>query len=75
MILAHLPYFFAWRGRFYYFTMPFFLRHEACHDHLRGCKHFSWYGRMLILWGRISDFRFQLMKMTITSHPDFLLKE
>ena len=30
---------------------------------------------MLIKWGGISDFRFQLMKTTITHPPHFLLKE
>ena len=75
MILAHLPFFLHGEGVFTTSRCRSFYGTRCVTIMCVGVKYFSWYGRMLILCGGISDFRFQLMKMTITSHPAFLLKE
>jgi hypothetical protein len=71
------PQFLAWRDKIYGYAMAFVLWGGGETYHARGCKYISYimgvflyYGfGMLIKWGGISDFRFQLMKTTITHPP------
>jgi hypothetical protein len=71
------PQFFAWRDKIYGYAMAFVLWGGGESYHARGCKYISYimgvflhhgYGRAHQVGG-ISDFRFQLMKTTITHPP------
>ena len=72
------PQFLAWREKIYGYAMAFVLWGGGEAYHARGCKYISSImGCVLVSWGvwdahqvgGISDFRFQLMKTTITHPP------
>ena len=71
------PQFFAWRGKIYRHAMGFVLWGGGETFHARGCKYISSIMGVFFyhgVWdahqvGGISDFRFKLMKTTITHPP------
>ena len=73
MILAHLPFFLHGEGVSTTTRCRSFYGTRRVTIMCVGVKYFSWYGRMLILCGGISDFRFQLKKQP-SHHPLLLVK-